>query len=166
MPEKPQCWKLSPEIWGASLEIALMGPEDDVQTKFHVMESGSSVLSENSPLDRVTETIPTRRLDTLLKGQSVDFLKLDVQGFELQVLNGGQAALHGAQAVLLEVSLLRINEGAPLMAEVVSYMSERGFDVLDVLEIHHRPLDGATNQIDLLFAPKDSMLFSDTRHFA
>lgn len=151
---------------GASLEFALLGPEDDVATKFHVMESGSSVLPENSPLERDVKTIATRRLDTLLNGRGADFLKLDVQGFELEVLNGAPEALQQAQAVLLEVSLLEINAGAPIMSDVVAYMKAKEFEVLDILEIHHRPLDGATNQVDLLFAPSSSPLFSDTRHFA
>lgn len=150
----------------AVLEFALLGPEDGVETTFYVMESGSSVLPENSPLSREAKTIPTQRLDTLLNGRGADFLKLDVQGFELEVLNGAPETLKQANAVLLEVSLLEINAGAPIMSDVVAYMKAKGFEVLDILEIHHRPLDKATNQVDLLFAPAVSPLFSDTRHFA
>lgn len=151
---------------GADLHMALLGPDDDTEHVFHVMESGSSVYEENSPLPRARVVLRTRRLDTLLDGARADFLKLDVQGFELQVLRGATAALKSAQAVLLEVSLLRINAGAPLFAEVVAFMAERGFEVCDILEVHRRPLDQATNQVDVLFVPKDSPLLADTRHFA
>lgn len=150
---------------GASLQIALMGPEDGTEVTFFVMESGSSVMPENSGLDRKEETLKTARLDTLLAGQTVDFLKLDVQGFELEVLAGAEETLANAQAVLLEVSLIAINEGAPIMSDVVAFMKDRGFEVQDILEIHHRPLDKATNQVDLLFVPAKSSLLADTRHF-
>lgn len=151
---------------GADLHIALLGPEDGQERVFHVMESGSSVYAENSPLPRRREVRQTRRLDTLLAGTRVDFLKLDVQGFEIEVLRGAEHALAGAQAVLMEVSLLQINAGAPLFAEVVGFMAARGFVVCDVLELHRRPLDQATNQVDLLFVPEASPMMADTRHFA
>ncbi len=151
---------------GAEAHIALLGPEDGIETNYYVMEKGSSVLPENSPPDRETRTIPTCRLDTLLKDVHVDFLKLDVQGFEIEVFKGAPEVLRQAQAVLVEVSLLEINAGAPLMSDVVVFMKDKGFEILDILEIHHRPLDGATNQVDLLFAPADSPFFADTRHFA
>lgn len=156
--------KVSDEV-GASLNIALMGPEDGREVTFFVMESGSSILAENSQRTRETETRLMARLDTLLAGQPVEFLKLDVQGFELEVLAGATETLKSAQAVLLEVSLIAINKGAPLMSDVVAFMKERGFEVLDILEIHHRPLDKATNQVDLLFVPGSSEFLQDTRHW-
>lgn len=165
-PTKEPALKAVAERLGARLEIALLGPEDGVEKDFYVMESGSSVLPENSPSARDVHTIPTRRLDTLLGEGGVDLLKLDVQGFELEVLKGAPETLKQVQAVVLEVSLLEINAGAPLMAEVVAFMKAERFEVADLLEVHHRPLDKATNQIDLLFAPAGSPLFSDTRHFA
>lgn len=149
----------------AELHVALLGAEEGREETFYIMESGSSVFEENSPLDRNAQTIPTRQLDTLLAGRRVDFLKVDVQGFELEVLRGAREILQSVQAVLLEVSLIQVNKGAPLMAEVVGFMAERGFEVGDILEIHHRPLDRATNQADLLFVPRGSPLLEDTRHF-
>lgn len=149
----------------ATLHFALLGPQDGEEVVFHVMESGSSVLEENSPLDRRSETRTMQRLDTVLNGGKIDLLKLDVQGFELSVLRGGEETLKQCQAVILEVSLLEINKGAPLFAEVVGFMHERGFEVYDILELHRRPLDNATNQVDLLFVPSTSALLSDTRHF-
>ncbi|WP_227271805.1 FkbM family methyltransferase [Roseobacter weihaiensis] len=150
---------------GAQVHFALLGPQDGQEVVFHVMESGSSVLEENSPLDRRTETRATRTLDTVLAGRQVDLLKLDVQGFELEVLKGGAGTLKQSQALILEVSLLEINKGAPLFAEVVGFMHARGFEVCDILELHRRPLDKATNQVDILFVPSASAFLADKRHF-
>lgn len=150
---------------GAQLDFAVLGPEDGAEVVFHVMESGSSVLPENSPLDRREEVRQTQRLDTLFPENKPDFIKLDVQGYELEVLKGASDILAGAQAVLMEVALIEINKNAPLMTEVVGFMRARGFEVADVLELHRRPLDRATNQVDLIFVPAMSPLLSDKRHF-
>lgn len=153
------------ERLGAQLQFEVLGPEDGREVVFQVMESGSSVLPENSPVARREEGRHARRLDTLLEADRPDFIKLDVQGYELEVLRGAPDILAGAQAVLLEVSLIEINRGAPLMAEVVGFMAERGFEICDILELHRRPLDRATNQVDLLFVPRNSPMLRDTRHF-
>lgn len=150
----------------ATLHMALLGPEDGEEVTFYVMESGSSVMEENSPLDRTEVTTVTRRLDDVIGERSVDVLKIDVQGFELEVMRGAPRILDQVGAVLLEVALIQINKGAPLFAEVVGFMAERGFEVADVVELHRRPLDGATNQVDLVFVPTGSPLLADTRHFA
>jgi len=149
----------------ADLQIAVLGPEDGQKVVFYVMESGSSVLPENSPLERQEKSLETARLDTLLREVSPDFIKIDVQGFEIEVLKGAEDILKGVQAVLIEVSLIATNQGAPLLSDVVAFMKTRGFEVCDVLELHRRPLDRATNQVDLFFTPKDSVLLSDKRHF-
>ncbi|MEO0690711.1 MAG: FkbM family methyltransferase [Pseudomonadota bacterium] len=154
------------ERLGADLHFNLLGPEDDDPVEFFVMESGSSVFEENSPLDRRKTKLSTKTLDTLLAGKQVDLIKIDTQGFELEVLKGASKSLEAAKAVLLEISLIQINKGAPLIAEVIAFMDERGFAVCELLELHRRPLDQATNQIDLLFVPKSSDLLTDTRHFA
>ena len=149
----------------AQLHFALLGPQDRKEVVFHVMESGSSVLEENSPLERRSESRTTQTLDSVLQGRKIDFLKLDVQGFELEVLKGGTETLNHSRAVVLEVSLLEINKGAPLFAEVIGFMHARGFEVCDILELHRRPLDKATNQVDVLFVPAASDLLADKRHF-
>lgn len=151
---------------GAELHMALLGPENGAEIAFYVMEAGSSVLNENSPLDREVVKMKTETVDNIASGRTFDLVKLDVQGFEIEVLKGATETLKTAKGVLLEVAFLEINEGAPLFAEVVGYMKAKGFEVLDAIDMHRRPLDGATNQIDLFFVPSDSPLLQDTRHFA
>lgn len=141
----------------------LLGPDDKV-VPFHVMESGSSVMEENSPLDRKTIRLKQTTLDSL--NVSADFIKMDVQGYELEVLKGGEKTLSKALAVLIELSLLEINNGCPLLDESLAFMRERGFVAYDILELHRRPLDNAMNQLDVLFVPESSPLRADKRHYA
>ena len=85
-------------------------------------------------------------------------LKLDVQGYEIEVLKGGARALAEAEAFLLEVPLLQYNEGAPLFAEVVEFMKDAGFVAFDICGQVRRETDGALFQVDILFVPERSAL--------
>lgn len=152
---------------GARLHGELLGAEDGKQVDFNVMGSGSSVLSERSPLPRTVEIRELRRLDSVLpEVAGPAFLKIDAQGYELEVLRGATKILPAVEYIHLEIALIEINEGAPLLADVIAFLDGLGFAACEVLEIHRRPLDKALNQIDFLFCRKDSHLFADKRHFA
>ncbi|MEZ5758829.1 MAG: FkbM family methyltransferase [Emcibacteraceae bacterium] len=149
----------------ADLKINLLGASDGEQVEFIVMESGSSVFEEESPVERKKQKKTLTTLDSLLEGENVDFIKIDTQGYELEVFRGGIKTLAKAQAVLMEVSLIEINKGAPLIEEVLTFMKMQGFVSYDIVEIHRRPLDGATNQIDILFVRHDSFLIANKAHY-
>lgn len=144
---------------GAELIFSLLGAENGRSVEFYEMESGSSVFEEESTYERQKVERRLSSLDALLpEGRSFDFIKIDTQGYELEVLKGGERCLASAEAVLLEVSLIEINNGAPLIAEVIEFMRDRDFVVYDILEIHRRQLDAATNQVDILFVRENSNL--------
>jgi hypothetical protein len=48
--------------------------------------------------------------------------------------------------------LIEVNEGSPILHEVLAYMHERDFVALDLLELHRCPVDRALLQVDILFA--------------
>jgi FkbM family methyltransferase len=152
---------------GANVHWELLGAEDGTKVTFNVMESGSSVLPERSAVPRVAETRELRRLDSLVRSLPAPaLLKIDAQGYELEILKGATAIMPAVHAILLEVAVIEINEGAPLLEEVLRRMGALGFVTYDVMEIHRRPLDGAMNQIDILFVRHDSPLIADKRHYA
>lgn len=144
--------------------IALLGSDAREAVDFYEMELGSSVLRErcNVPSRKVIRPMTT--LDAVVREtgmERVDFLKLDVQGYELEVLSGGPQTLAQAEVVLLEVSLLEVIEGAPLMPRVLDYMKERGFAPYDVCTLMRRPLDRALCQVDMIFVREQSRLLAD-----
>jgi FkbM family methyltransferase len=152
------------EIGGAKHRIALMGPRASEMVDFYVMETGSSVLSENTAMPRSSRRLPTNTLDNLLFETGPPpgpyFIKLDVQGFELEVLRGADRVLGNTEVAQLEVALLPYNQGAPLLAEVVAFMLARGFLAYDVCGFYRRESDDALYMVDLLFVREGSSLRS------
>ena len=92
-------------------------------------------------------------------------LKVDAQGYELEILKGATETLPAIEAILLEVSTIEINVGSPLLHDVVGFLKTLGFVAYDILQIHRRPLDGALNQVDFIFVREQSLLIADKRHF-
>lgn len=145
------------------LEVCLLGPEDRDQVTFYELAggaTGSSVLPELSEVQRSEVQLPMRRLDSVAKQRDVlgvDLLKLDVQGFEIQVLEGAPESLAHAEVVVSEASLLPFNEGAPLIGELVGYFGDRGFQLFDVALLMPDAA-GRTRQADLVFVRRGSAL--------
>jgi FkbM family methyltransferase len=164
--KEPECRAVA-ETLGAKLFEKLLGALDGQEVEFNVMASGSSIMSERSPLPRIVEKHKLTSLDSLIgqvKGPAL--LKIDAQGYELEILKGARLILKDVEAVLLEISIIEINEGAPLLDDVLVFMKELGFVTYDILELHRRPLDGALNQVDVIFVRESSSLVSDKRHFS
>jgi FkbM family methyltransferase len=121
--------------------------------------TGASLYKENtdwySDGKYNTITVPTKTLDNCdyFNGESIDLIKIDVQGAELDILNGGEKTIKNTKYVLSEVSLVEYNEGAPLIGDVIDKMKEYGFNMLDIIEYHSFPTlyKGAIFQIDILF---------------
>lgn len=147
----------------------LVGPAEREAVEFTVTDdsgggTGSSVLPENSDVPRHVVSLPMTTLDRIIETTEFgapDLIKLDVQGYELAVLEGATNCLRSAQAVLLEVSLWPYNQGSPLIVEVLSWMDRIGFRAFEVFDISKRPMDGITVQMDILFLRKSHWLLKD-----
>jgi FkbM family methyltransferase len=146
------------DLPNASYRSALLGSKAGEEVTFFEMETGSSFFPERSNISRVERRLVTESLDVVaahLAGPV--FLKVDVQGTELQVLAAAEETLRKCELVQLEVALLPYNEGAPSMLEVLTYMEQRNFVPLDVCGFS-RPNGIDLVQIDVLFARRDSRL--------
>lgn len=136
--------------------VAAAARPGEATLNVHADLVGSSLLreTEGAATDGVARTVPARPLDDLCRAHDLRgpyLLKADVQGAELEVLEGAQAVLGDADYVLLEVSFFRFFVGGPDVADVVAFMRARGFVAYDVFHPMYRPLDGALSQLDLAF---------------
>lgn len=166
-PEKESLLKATCNKFGGSVEfmIALLGRTNREAVPFYQMRTptnstGSSLYEEQTSFERRTITLPMHRLDDMLAKRPpmrFPFIKLDVQGAEIEVLSGGLETLQAAEVVLLEASFLEYNKGAPQFAEVVAFMNANRFVVFDVLDCFRAKRD-VLFQGDILFVRKDSSL--------
>jgi len=151
---------------GVELAPVLLGSREAKGVTFFQSETASSVLRDPGNRGALAIEMPMTTLDAVTRGthfQRADFLKLDVQGYELEVLKGAGHVLASAEAVMMEVNLIAVYEGAPLADEVVAFMAARGFRVYDVCTFFRRPLDHALWQMDMIFVRATSALMASTR---
>jgi FkbM family methyltransferase len=71
--------------------------------------------------------VATVRLDDLPEVGDVDFVKIDVQGSELNVFRGAERVLAGVVAIQTEVEFVELYRGQPMFADVDTHLRSRGF---------------------------------------
>ena len=98
----------------------------------------------------IEEERSTSTLDILFPCEEFDFIKIDTQGSELDILKGGKNIVQKAKYILLEVSIQEYNKNAPLHDDVIEYMKSIGFDNFETID-HHINANNVTFQKDILF---------------
>lgn len=90
-----------------------------------------------------TEPATTLTLDAALANEPhIDFLKLDIQGFELRAFEHASAVLGRTQVVHCEVSFVEIYKGQALFSEVEQCLRAQGFELIDLSPQCRYPLTG------------------------
>jgi FkbM family methyltransferase len=99
------------------------------------------------------ETVPVHRLDDLCIVDSTDrtILKIDVQGYERQVLAGAQQVLSQCRAVIAEMSLVPLYDGQMLAKELWGLLAAQGFEPWAFEPGFRNPGTGRMLQIDGIF---------------
>lgn len=164
--KKPYLDKVVEKHKNVQYEIGVLGSSTGKEIVFHEMETASSVLEEYHN-DGVKKVIThTKTLDDLAVAnnfQDVDLIKLDTQGYELEILKGADKVMNNVQAVLMEISLLDLHKNVPVLADVIVFMKERNFVAFDICSMTRRPLDKALWQTDIIFVKENSSLRTDKR---
>ena len=119
-----------------------------------------------------TVPITVKRLDDILKNKysdnpfAAEIMKLDTQGYELEILKGGEQTLRDSSiALFVEVEFMQIYQNQPLFSEVEGYLRELGFSFYGFDSLHYR----STQRSDNNTAPKsrervywaDAVFFKD-----
>jgi FkbM family methyltransferase len=188
-PDEEECARIKgmqSDLWAKfDLEpLALAGREGE--QPFHVLvgPANSSLLRPNADMEKrysipgfeIARQIPvrTRTLDTILFGARAredywgEFLKLDAQGAELDIMRGATRTLtERTVAAIVEVEFCPLYENQPLFSEVETYMRQFGFAFFGFWETRYRSarlrhllkLHGAGWQERLVHA--DAIFFKD-----
>ena len=78
-------------------------------------------------------------------------LKIDVQGFELEVLKSAIPILSGFDRVYVELSFVTFYEGQPLVDEIIGFLRAQGFVMTGFYNARYDVRNGAVLQADFLF---------------
>lgn len=103
-----------------------------------------------------TEEVPIYRLDSVapefLRSGDTVFLKIDVQGFEKQVISGGQSFVKdNCVGMQLELSFVHLYGGSMLIREALDLVYSLGFTLTGLLPGFTDPRDGRMLQADGIF---------------
>jgi FkbM family methyltransferase len=116
-----------------------------------------------------SETVDLRTLDdvsaSFLTAEERIFLKLDVQGFEFNVLQGATRFLGGVIGIQLELSLLPLYDGEHLFHPMLDALEQRGFELWSLIPGLVDPRTSRLLQVDAVFFrdPPNRVKLSDDR---
>ena len=98
--------------------------------------------------------ITMRTLDEIASDASIGhnvMVKMDVQGFEDEVIRGGMKTLSKARIVLIEVSFISLYVGSPSFDEINDSLKRLGLEFSGCVDQLIGPADGAILQGDALY---------------
>lgn len=116
-------------------------------------------------------TIRTVGLDDFVTSNSLspDFIKIDIQGAELDVFKGGERSLHGVLGIVSEVEFVPLYKNQPLFGDIQSFLSQSGFMFHKFLGLSGRTLAPLVLNDNLNFATQhlwgDAMFIRDIARF-
>lgn len=85
-----------------------------------------------------TERVSTHRLDDIKECPPIDFIKLDVQGSELDILKNGVNTLANTMVVQSEVEFVALYKDQPLFGDVQVFMRKQGFQLHKLIDVAGR----------------------------
>jgi FkbM family methyltransferase len=107
--------------------------------------------------------VNTNSLDSELANHEIydnDFIKMDVQGYELKISNGSKRSLINTIGLEIEVEFDYMYEGQPLFSEIDKYVRDLGFTLYDIRRSYWR-----RNVAGNLSKEKGQLIFGDALYF-
>jgi len=99
---------------------SLYEPNDELMKKYFRLDMATSNLEHE---------LEVTSLDDFTKKNSmgdIDFVKIDIQGAELDVFKGGEKALKNSLFIVTEVEFIPLYKDQPLFGEVSTYLQSKG----------------------------------------
>jgi FkbM family methyltransferase len=127
--------------WQVAPRMAIGERDGEVEIEVSAESDMSSILPQSALLRRISPTsavirrerVPVARLDEIapawLQRDDEVVLKIDVQGYEPQVLEGAGALLRTLRGIQLEMSMVPCYEGERGFRETIDYLEAAGFEL-------------------------------------
>jgi len=118
---------------------------------------GAKLLTRMDSMSAVAreEQVPLATLDSLapvyMNRGDISFLKIDVQGFEYEVLHGAESILSGLCGVQLEASLVPLYQGEKPFRFMLDFMECKGFELHSLASVFADDATGREIQLDAIF---------------
>ena len=130
-------WRLIKCALGAEpgrLQLFIDEARDDISS----LVGFSPEYLKANPQTRSSKELPceVRTLDKIAAEAEIshiDLLKIDVEGFEFEVMKGATHILGKTYAVIVEVSLVRKTGGSALLVEMLELLTKHGFEIVNVI---------------------------------
>ena len=123
--------------------------EDTFSSRF--LSSDSAESQSNRDVREVTVTTLDSLWHEYLSPTRPELVKLDAEGLELEIVEGGTETLNQTDMVVVETSLFEFRSGQPVVADVVAAMRQCGFSLYDIIWFLRRPSDHALGLMDCVF---------------
>lgn len=123
--------------------------------------TGNSYYKESTTFYDVEEVhrLPCTTLDYLVDVLNLpkpNFIKLDTQGSELDILIGAEKTMQTVDLVYTECPIVKYNHGAPDIRDYISYFESKDFVPMNIFE-HHQCAD-ILIQVDIMFMRKSTKI--------
>ena len=84
----------------------------------------------------------------------IDFLKIDTQGHEAEVLEGLGKKLDNIDVVLTELMFFDFYEKSLSFSDIEKYLHQYNFRIYDISHISKNPMNGRTDWVDVIYVNK------------
>ncbi len=119
--------------------LGLLSNTNDEQIKYYYNETfiaGNSYYKELTEAysDDIYRILNSATLDKVIDNNAwpmPDLIKLDVQGSELDILEGGKKILSQAKYLIVELQHIEYNDSAPLFEESIATIEKRGWKLIN-----------------------------------
>lgn len=141
--------------FGYDYYITLVGNKNEEVTYYTQADNdwgaGNSIYRELTDVPYVEKTLKMTTIDDIFHHNAFfDLIKIDVQGAEIDVMEGAKFFIENAKTVILELSISPYNKNAPLYKEVINYML--GINYVPTMELERHYLNKKLIQIDIAFS--------------
>ena len=85
-------------------------------------------------------------------GDKIDFIKIDSQGSELNILKGAEVLLQNVLGLEVEVEFIKIYKNQPLVTDVTIFLESAGFVLIDFVNIYRWERESLSGLGQLIFA--------------